>query len=286
MLQMLCLMDCLNWEQRQQKLDSKARYLLYQCVGPKVFHRISEAETAREIWEILVKTYGDGDRSKKMKMQILRRQFECLAMEDNDIMADYFDRVQEHVNAMRACRDTITDQYVADKILRSLPPRYDHIMVAIEETRDMETMGLEELQHTLESHEHRLNKRRQFQDQVLQARSQYRGKGKGSKKYNKKNDKRKETQEHHKKDSSDQERRKDHKTDQGSNGEHNWKFDKQKVRCFNCQKLGHFAKECWKGDGAKNKPKNQAQLAQDETSDSEPVMLMAKTDEDEAECSS
>jgi len=118
----------------QQKLDTKARYILYQCVGPKVFHRISKGETAREVWEILVKTYGDSDRSKKVKMQTLRRQFECLAMEDNDTVEDYFDRVQEHVNAMCACRDTIIDQYVANKILRSLPPRYDHIMVAIEET--------------------------------------------------------------------------------------------------------------------------------------------------------
>jgi len=58
------------------------------------------------------------------------------------------------------------------------------------------------------------------------------------------------------------------------------------VRCFNCKKLGHYAKECYKGEGAKNKPKNQAHLAQDETSDSEQVMLMAKTDGNEARCNS
>jgi len=68
-----------------------------------------------------------------------------------------------------------------------------------------------------------------------------------------------------------------------SDGEKEWKFDKKKVKCFNCQKYGHFAKECWKGEGANNKPKNQAHLAQDSTSDSEAMMLMARTNEDESE---
>ena len=51
---------------KAQKIDSKARFLLYQCV----------------------------------KMQTLRRQFECLAMKDNDTVANYFDRMQEHVNVI------------------------------------------------------------------------------------------------------------------------------------------------------------------------------------------
>jgi len=47
---------------------------------------------------------------------------------------------------MRACKDSITDQQVVDKILRTLPPRFDHVVVAIEETRDLEKMEIEDLQ--------------------------------------------------------------------------------------------------------------------------------------------
>ena len=49
------------------------------------------------------------------------------------------------------------------------------------------------------------------------------------------------------------------------------------MRCHNCQKLGHYARDCWQREGAKNKPNNQANLAQDEGSDSKVVMLMATT---------
>ncbi|XP_017416644.1 uncharacterized protein LOC108327457 [Vigna angularis] len=172
-------------------------------------------------------------------------------MEESETVADCFDKVQEHVSAMRACRDTVTDQYIVDKILRTFPPRFDHIVVTIKETRDLENMEVEELQHSLEAHEHRLNERRQYQEQVLQVRFQFHGKGKGSKKFGKK--KHKEAQEQQGKDSNDTKNRKSHKSEY--NG---------------CE-------------GAKNKPKTEAYLAQDNTSDSKVVMLMARTSGDELE---
>lgn len=52
----------------QEKLDGKARFLLYQYVNSKVLNKISEAEIAKEAWEILVKTYGDVDKHKKVKL--------------------------------------------------------------------------------------------------------------------------------------------------------------------------------------------------------------------------
>ncbi|KOM56838.1 hypothetical protein LR48_Vigan10g273000 [Vigna angularis] len=101
----------------QVKLDSKARFLLYQCVSPKIFNKISKASTAKEVWDILVKMYGDGDKNKKVKLQALRRQFEILIMDEGETVAEYFDKVQELVNKMRACKDTISDEYIVDKIL-------------------------------------------------------------------------------------------------------------------------------------------------------------------------
>ncbi|RDX61554.1 hypothetical protein CR513_60204, partial [Mucuna pruriens] len=53
---------------QQQKLDSKAGFLMYQCVTPKIFNKISNASTSKEAWVILVKTYGDGQKNKKVKL--------------------------------------------------------------------------------------------------------------------------------------------------------------------------------------------------------------------------
>ena len=91
-------------------------------MNSKIFNKISKASTSKEAWEILIKTYGDGEKNKKVKLQTLRRQYELLCMEEKESIADYFDRIQELVNAMRSCKDKISDEQVVDKILRTLPP--------------------------------------------------------------------------------------------------------------------------------------------------------------------
>ena len=40
-----------------------------------------------------------------------------------------------------------------------MPPKFDHIVVAIEESKNLEELSLEELQGSLESHEQRMNER-------------------------------------------------------------------------------------------------------------------------------
>ncbi|RDX90377.1 hypothetical protein CR513_27766, partial [Mucuna pruriens] len=84
-------------------------------------------------------------------------------MEEKESVADYFDKIQELVNAMRACKE-VTDQQVVDKILRTLPLEFDYVAAAIEELKDLDTMELEELQHSLEAYEMRINKRRSTQE--------------------------------------------------------------------------------------------------------------------------
>ncbi|XP_052726152.1 uncharacterized protein LOC128194644 [Vigna angularis] len=197
-------------------------------------------------------------------------------MDEGETVAEYFDKVQELVNKMRACKDAISDEYIVEKILRTLTPRFDHVVVAIEEARNLESMEIEELLHSLEAHEYRINERKQCQEQALQARSQLKGK-KGFKKWSKGSKKGKDSQEQQGEDSSEFVTVKNQK----AGGE--WKFDKKKVKCYNCQKLGHYAKECWKGEGAKNKPKKRANMARKDESDSEAVMLMANTGEEQPE---
>lgn len=106
-----------------------------------------------------------------VKLQTLHRQFKFLTMDKNETISKYFDKIQEHINAIRVCKDNITYQQVVDKVLRTLSPKFDHVVAIIEEIRDLDTMEVEELQHSLEAHEFQINERSHVQEQTLLART-------------------------------------------------------------------------------------------------------------------
>lgn len=58
---------------------------------------------------------------------------------------------------MKFCGDKVSEQHVIHKVLRSLLPKYDHIVITIEENKDLEKLEIEELQHSLKAHEYRMD---------------------------------------------------------------------------------------------------------------------------------
>ena len=54
---------------------------------------------------------------------------------------------------MKSCKEKLSDQQIVDKIFRTLTPRFDHVDVPIEESKDLDSMKVEDLQKILEAHE-------------------------------------------------------------------------------------------------------------------------------------
>src|ERR1043165_82227 len=123
---------------------------------------------SKEAWDTLVRCYGGDASVKKVKLQSLRKQYENLNMKNNEKVSEYISRVILITNEMKACGETLFEQVIIEKVLRSLTPQFDYIVVAIEHSKDLETMRIEELQSSLEAHELRLTGRT-FEREVEQA---------------------------------------------------------------------------------------------------------------------
>nr|KYP67895.1 hypothetical protein KK1_021510 [Cajanus cajan] len=74
-------------------------------------------------------------------------------------IGDYFTSIQALVNSIKACGEKFPDQQIVDKVLIRLSPQFDHIVMAMEESKDLEKMRVEELQDSFEPHEQRLLQR-------------------------------------------------------------------------------------------------------------------------------
>ena len=117
-----------------------------------------------------------------MRLQTHKRTYELLQMEDSKIISDFFTSVTKLVNQIKICGEELTTRAIVSKILRSLAPKFDHVVVAIEDGKDLSKLTKEELQGTLESHEQRMNERatgKSKSDVVLQAQSSKDKKEKG-----------------------------------------------------------------------------------------------------------
>ncbi|KAL2322922.1 hypothetical protein Fmac_027301 [Flemingia macrophylla] len=160
-----------------KKNDCKAMFLIHQCLDEAHFEKISEAKSAKEAWGILEKCNEGVEKLKKVRLLTMRRQFKLMQMESGERIAQFFNRIISHTNAMKACGEKISDQTMVEKILRTLTPKFDHIVVAIEESKNIEELKVVDLQGSLEAHEQRLIERsiEKPVDQALQAQTSRKG---------------------------------------------------------------------------------------------------------------
>ncbi|KAK2403406.1 putative mitochondrial protein [Trifolium repens] len=257
-----------------KKKDFKAMFFIHQCVDLINFQKIENASSSKECWDILEKGHSGNDKLKQVRLQTWKRKFELLQMESNESVAEYFNKITTITNQMISCGETISDGTIVEKVMRTLSARFDHITVAIMESKDLSTMKLEELQCSLEAHEKRLNERTKDRasDQALQAHAIKKGK---------------KSKEQHKKDNFQQDRTKNNEQAQasshnnGANQEKKGKMNLKNVQCYNCQKFGHFAKDC-RGKKVPRKNHVEANMAQSESdTDQDPMLLMATTTDEE-----
>jgi hypothetical protein len=95
------------------------------------FVKVMHLESSKEMWDKLISSYEGNEKVKYAKLQTYRLKFEQLKMNEDEIVSEYFLRVEELVNSMKGLGEKIEDTLLVQKILRSLPDRYNPKVYAI-----------------------------------------------------------------------------------------------------------------------------------------------------------
>ncbi|PNX79108.1 copia-type polyprotein, partial [Trifolium pratense] len=140
------------------KKNATALRFIQQGVSKAIYPRIFGVKKAKDAWEILKTEFQGSSKVISIKLQSLWSQFENLAMKEGEQVKDFFSRVTEIGNQIKSCGDEVPEKKVVEKILRSLPQKFEHVVAVIEETKDLTKLSQYELMGSLEAHEQRVNR--------------------------------------------------------------------------------------------------------------------------------
>ena len=112
-------------------------------------------KTANEIWDFLKKEYEGNERVKGMQVLNLIREFEMQRMKESETIKDYSDRLLDIVNKVRLLGTDFSNSRIVQKILVTVPEKFEATISSIENSKDVSSITLAELLNALQAQEQR-----------------------------------------------------------------------------------------------------------------------------------
>ena len=125
--------------------SSKALNAIFCGVSLEEFHRISHITVAKEAWEILETIYEGTKKVKDTKLQMLTTRFKELKMSEDESFDSFYSKLNEVVVEKFNLGEKTEDSKIVRKILRSLPESFRAKVIAIEESKDLDDIKVQEL---------------------------------------------------------------------------------------------------------------------------------------------
>ncbi|KAK0578971.1 hypothetical protein LWI29_019168 [Acer saccharum] len=115
------------------KWNRKAMHAIMCAMDENQYKLIQNTQIAKVAWDILQVAHEGTEVVKESKLQVLQTQFELLRMGEDECFNDFEIKLMDIVNQSHQLGDPYSDRRVKQKIMRSLPDRFESKVTAIEE---------------------------------------------------------------------------------------------------------------------------------------------------------
>ncbi|CAL1403344.1 unnamed protein product [Linum trigynum] len=117
---------------------------MYCALGPEEYHRVTGCKTAKEIWDKLQIAHEGTSHVKISRINSLKQDFESFIMKPEESIKEMNDRFTTIVNSPRNLEVEYPSADLVRKVLWALPKRWTPKVTAIEESKDLTRLSLDE----------------------------------------------------------------------------------------------------------------------------------------------
>ncbi|KAK0594644.1 hypothetical protein LWI29_024682 [Acer saccharum] len=121
--------------------NNKAIHAIRCAVSENQYKLIQITRIAKEAWDILEVAHEGTEVVKDSKLQVFQTRFETIMMEEYEHFNDFQVRLMDIVNQSHQLGDPYSDRRIKQKIMRSLPERFEPKVTALEENDTYKEMN-------------------------------------------------------------------------------------------------------------------------------------------------
>ncbi|GJX99524.1 retrovirus-related pol polyprotein from transposon TNT 1-94 [Tanacetum coccineum] len=133
--------------------NNEAKMVIYNALPRKEYERIFMCNTAKEIWKTLLITHQGNSQVKNNKIDLLVQQYEQFVISEDESIDSAFARFNTIITGLKALDEGYSSKNYVRKFLRALHPKWRAKVMAIEESKDLASLSLDELIGNLKVHE-------------------------------------------------------------------------------------------------------------------------------------
>ncbi|GJU68430.1 hypothetical protein Tco_1254689 [Tanacetum coccineum] len=145
-----------KFDENHKKMISKndeAKMVLYNALPKKEYERIFMCDTAQDIWKSLIITHQGNKQVKDNKIDLFVQKYKEFIITDDETIDCAFARFNTIIASLKTLDESFSSRNHVRKFLRALPTKWCPKVTAIEESKDLSTLHLDELIGNLKVYE-------------------------------------------------------------------------------------------------------------------------------------
>nr|GEX49043.1 hypothetical protein [Tanacetum cinerariifolium] len=119
----------------------------------------SKYKTARELWVVILKTFGGNEVTKKTKKNLLKQQYGNFKAEGSETLEQTFNRLQVIIGQLQFMDVKVEQDDLNQKFLTSLAPEWLMHTIVWRNKSDLDTMSLDDLYNHLKVYKSEVQKK-------------------------------------------------------------------------------------------------------------------------------